>query len=83
MSIQKLELFNKVIKLKYCTIPSKQRTSMQIGYHHTGNKGWLLHPSQSVCQLEQSQGTTDYSNLFCHMNHPVAMIKKMTLSKKK
>ena len=39
MSIQKLELFNKVIKLKYCTIPSKQRTSMQIGYHHTGNKG--------------------------------------------
>ena len=82
MSIQKLELFNKVIKLKYCTIPSKHGTGVQIGHHHTWDKGWLLHPSQSVCQLEQSQGITDCSNLCFDMHHPVAMIKKKDAFKK-
>ena len=37
---------------------------------------------QSLCQLEQSQGTTDYSNLCFDMHHPVAMILKKDAFKK-
>ena len=42
-----------------------------------------MHPTQSDCQLEQSQGTTDCSNQFFYMNQSAAMIKKIdTLLKK-